>query len=244
MNTPTISKKKTNTLSQKNGGKMIPPLENGDRLTRTEFERRYKAMPNVKAELIEGVVYMSSPVRVTHHAKPHSRIMGWLFNYCVESKAVDFADNATVRLDLDNEPQPDAVLFIKEEFGGNSYVSEDDYLEGSPELVVEIASSTASYDTTEKKKIYRRNSVKEYIIWRVDDKEIDWFALNEDEYVSLKPDKNGVVESRFFGGLRLNIEAILKDDLAKVLTDLQKGLKSKKHKDFLKKLSEKTDSAK
>jgi Uma2 family endonuclease len=237
MNRQTISRKKADKLSDGNGKKTIPPLENGDRLTRAEFERRYEAMPNIKAELIEGVVYMSSPVRVTHHAKPHSRIMGWLFNYCVETEGVDFADNATVRLDLDNEPQPDAVLYIKEEFGGNSYIAADDYLVGSPELVVEIASSTASYDTTEKKKIYRRNGVKEYIIWRVDDKEIDWFALEEGEYVSLEKDKNGVIESRFFGGLRLNVESILKDDLAKVLTDLQKGLKSKRHKDFVNSLT-------
>lgn len=161
MNTQTISKDKTKRISQSNGKRKIPLLENGDRLTRAEFERRYEAMPNVKAELIEGVVYMSSPVRITHHAKPHSRIMGWLFNYCVATNVVDFGDNATVRLDFDNEPQPDAVLYVKEEFGGNSYISADDYLEGSPELVVEIASSTASYDTTEKKTIYRRNGVKE-----------------------------------------------------------------------------------
>ena len=220
-----------------NGRFAIPPLENGDRLTRAEFERRYKAMPEkVKAELIEGVVYMASPVRITHHAKPHSRIMWWLGSYLVYTEGVDFADNSTVRLDQDNQPQPDAVLYVKEEFGGNSYISLDDYLEGSPELVVEIASSTASYDTTEKKKIYRRNGVKEYIIWRVDDGEIDWFAWENGEYVLLEADKSGVIESRFFGGLRLNVKAILQDDLAKVLSDLQKGLQSKKHKNFIKNL--------
>ena len=233
----------TNVLSQTrsakfNGRLAIPPLENGDRLTRAEFERRYEAMPEkVKAELIEGVVYMASPVRITHHAKPHSRVMGWLFNYCVATKGVDFADNSTVRIDQDNQPQPDAVLFIKEEFGGNSYISLDDYLEGSPELVVEIASSTASYDTTEKKKIYRRNGVKEYIIWRVDDEAIDWFALENGEYVLLEADKNNIIESGFFTGLRLNVKAILQDDLAKVLSDLQKGLQTKKHTNFVKNLT-------
>ncbi len=237
MNTHTISKRKTLQESRNNGQKIIPPLENGDRLTRAEFERRYQAMPKkVKAELIEGVVYMASPVRITHHAKPHSRIMGWLFNYCVATEMVDFADNATVRLDFDNEPQPDAVLYIKEEFGGNSYISADDYMEGSPELIVEIASSTASYDTTEKKTIYRRNGVQEYIIWRVDDGKIDWFVWENGDYIELRMDKDGVIESRLFGGLHLNIKAMLKDDLAKVMSDLQKGLKSKKHKDFLKKM--------
>ncbi len=233
MNTQIVSERKV--TKNNNGNNRIPPLENGDRLTRDEFERRYLAMPEkVKAELIEGVVYMASPVRITHHAKPHSRIMGWLFNYVVSTKSVDFADNATVRLDFDNEPQPDAVLYIKEEFGGNSYISEDDYLEGSPELVVEIASSTVSYDTSEKKKIYRRNGVKEYIIWRVDNGEIDWFVWENGEYVRLEADQNGVIESRLFGGLRLNAKAILNDDLAQVLTDLQEGLASKKHEEFVK----------
>lgn len=237
MNTQTLSKRKTRTLAQNNGKEKIPRLENGDRLTRAEFERRYEAMPNVKAELIEGVVFMSSPVRVKKRGEPSARILWWLGTYVVVTKGINFADNSTVRLDLENEPQPDAILYVEEEFGGNSSISQDDYLEGSPELVVEIAASTASYDTTEKKKIYLRNGVKEYIIWCVDDEEIDWFALEEGEYSSLEKDREGVVESKFFGGLRLNVKAILSDDLAKVLEDLQKGLKSKKHKDFVKSLT-------
>lgn len=216
----------------------IPRLENGDRLTRAEFERRYLAMPEkVKAELIEGRVYMASPVRIAHHAKPHSRIMGWLFYYCAATSAVDFADNSTVRLDHDNEPQPDAVLFVKEEFGGNSFISDDDYLEGSPELVVEIASSSASYDTNEKKRVYQRNGVREYIIWRVDDKEIDWFVWNDGEYLKLEPDADSIVESRFFGGLRLNVKAMLDDDLKTVLADLATGLASDSHTELLTKFA-------
>ncbi len=60
----------------------LPPLENGDRLTRREFERRYRAMPQVKkAELIEGLVYLASPVRHRKHGQPHACIMGWLGVY-------------------------------------------------------------------------------------------------------------------------------------------------------------------
>src|SRR5215210_5938400 len=122
----------------------IPPLENGDRLTREEFHRRYEAMPeNIKAELINGVVYMSSPVRVKKHGKPHTRIVGWLFNYQVATPGVDITDNSTLRLEDDGEPQPDAVLWISEDNGGGAFVTDSDYLEGSPELVVEISSSTA-----------------------------------------------------------------------------------------------------
>lgn len=218
---------------EKTGSVPIPRLENGDHLSRAEFERRYLAMPEkVKAELIEGRVYMASPVRIAHHAKPQSRIMTWLGNYVAFTEVVDFADNSTVRLDQDNEPQPDAVLFIKEEFGGSSFISDDDYLEGSPELVVEIASSSASYDTSEKKRAYQRNGVREYIIWRVDDREIDWFVWNDGDYRRLESNAGSIIESRLFGGLRLNVRAMLDDDLKTVLSDLAVGLNSAAHADF------------
>jgi Uma2 family endonuclease len=112
----------------------IPPLENGDKLTRHEFERRYHAMPNLKkAELIEGVVYLASPVRAKKHGKPHASIMGWLVAYAAATPGVEALDNTTVRLDADNEPQPDAILRIEQ--GGQSRISEDDYVEGAPELL-------------------------------------------------------------------------------------------------------------
>src|SRR5437588_6466057 len=87
----------------------IPPLENGDRLTRAEFERRYEAMPDLKkAELIEGEVYVGSPVRYRQHGKPHGQIMTWIGTYSADTSGVGFGDNSSIRLDLDNEPQPDA----------------------------------------------------------------------------------------------------------------------------------------
>ncbi len=60
----------------------LPILESGDRLTRDEFERRYQAMPQLKkAELIEGIVYVASPLRYRRHGRPHSHIMAWLGVY-------------------------------------------------------------------------------------------------------------------------------------------------------------------
>src|SRR3954468_17865156 len=89
------------------------PLENGDRLSRDEFERRYEAMPGLKkAELIEGVVYMPSPVRIRRHARPHSHVITWMGIYEAATPGVIIGDNATARLDQDNEPQPDGLLMI------------------------------------------------------------------------------------------------------------------------------------
>ena len=210
-------------------------LENGDKLTRAEFERRYQAMPNVKkAELIEGKVYMASPVRAKRRGKPHARIMGWLVTYEAVTLGVEVLDNATVRLDADNEPQPDALLRI--EVGGQSQLSEDDYIEGAPELIVEIAASTASYDLHEKRNVYRRNGVQEYLVWRIYDNQFDWFRLKQGEYVRLAPDTDGIIRSQIFSGLWLDRVALLAGDLGQVLAVLQQGLSTPEHQEFVKKL--------
>jgi Uma2 family endonuclease len=211
----------------------IPPLESGDKLTRAEFERRYDAMPNLKkAELIEGVVYLASPLRIKSHGEPHALIMTWLGVYKAATLGVGFADNSTVRLDADNEPQPDALLRI--ENGGQSRISEDDYVEGAPELIVEIAASTASYDLHEKLKVYRRNQVQEYLVWRVYDNAFDWFKLDEGKYIQLEGDAEGIIRSQFFPGLWLDKSALLSGNLAKVLEVLQQGLNTVEHRNFLK----------
>lgn len=66
--------------SKQSSAPSIPPLESGDRLTRAEFERRYEAAPeHFKAELIEGVVYVASPVRIFHGNPQFNLILGWAF---------------------------------------------------------------------------------------------------------------------------------------------------------------------
>ncbi|MGF1989265.1 MAG: Uma2 family endonuclease [Nostoc sp. ZfuVER08] len=215
----------------------IPPLESGDRLTRQEFERRYTAMAHVKkAELIEGIVYVASPLRFNSHGKPHGDLIIWLGTYKVATPGVELGDNVTVRLDLDNEPQPDVVLLIDEKLGGQARISEDDYIEGAPELIAEVAASSAANDLHDKKKVYRRNGVKEYIVWRILENQLDWFCLENGEYISLKPDINNVIKSRLFPGLWLDVEALCKGEMAKVLGVLQQGLSSEEHTEFVQSL--------
>lgn len=215
----------------------IPPLEFGDHLTRHEFEQRYQTRPDIKkAELIEGVVYMPSPVRSKSHGEPHAQIIGWLAAYYAATPGVQLCDNATVRLDLDNEVQPDALLRLDPEAGGHSHISEDDYVEGAPELVVEVAASSVSYDLHEKRRVYRRTGVQEYVVWRVYDRQVDWFQLIQDEYAPLTPDESGVIRSQVFPGLRLAVPALLEGNLATVLAELQKGLGTAEHVAFVERL--------
>lgn len=216
----------------------IPPLESGDRLNRYEFERRYNTMPSLKkAELIEGVVYLPAALRFRSHAEPHGNLMGWLWTYKIFTPGVELGDNPTVRLDLDNEPQPDAVLLISENAGGQARLSEDDYVEGAPELVVEIAASSVAIDLHDKKRAYRRNGVQEYIVWQVCEQRLDWFYLQQGEYVSLAVDENNVIRSRVFSGLWLAAADLLAGNMARVVSVLQEGLASPEQAMFVEQLA-------
>ncbi|NEP13311.1 MAG: Uma2 family endonuclease [Symploca sp. SIO2C1] len=214
----------TQTITKPN--ELIPPLENGDKLTRLEFETRYERMPHLKkAELIEGVVYMGSPLRINQHGEPHADIIGWLSVYKALTPNLQLGDNCTVILDEENEPQPDALLRIKE--GGQSTISEKGYVKGAPELIVEIAASTVSIDLHDKQRAYRRNRVQEYLVWRVYDRKFDWFRLRSGKYIKLQPDEKGIIKSEIYPGLWLDVSALLSGNLAKVLEVLQQGIGSR-----------------
>ncbi len=196
-----------------------PPLESGMRLTSVEFERRYELYPEIRrAELIEGVVYVSSPMRHELHGKPSLLVGAWLGAYIAQMEdTVDGGEGSTVRLDPDNNVQPDAFLRRPE---GASRLTEDGYLAGPVELVVEVAASSVSADMGPKRNAYRRNGVLEYIVWQIYENKLDWFWLTPDgDYESLLPDDRGVIESRVFPGLRLLVPALLARDFAAVLAE-------------------------
>jgi Uma2 family endonuclease len=218
--------------------KLIPPLESGDRLNRYEFERRYNAMPHLrKAELIEGVVYVPAALHFRSHGQPHGNLIIWLGNYKVATPGIELGVEPTVRLDLDNEPQPDAVLLIEEHSLSQARLSEDDYIVGAPELVAEIAASSAAIDLGDKKRAYRRNGIKEYIVWQVFEQKLDWFYLQEGEYISLPINEDGVIQSQVFPGLWLAVNDLLSGNMGRVLAVLQEGLAAPEHTAFVQQLA-------
>jgi Uma2 family endonuclease len=222
----------------------VPPLETGDRLTRREFERRYDATSGLKkAELIAGRVYIPLPVRFRSHGQPHGQMVGWLGTYATFTPGVECSDSATVRLDEENEPQPDAMLFIEGPPGGSASISDDDYVEGAPELIVEVAGSSAAYDLHEKLDTYRRHGVREYVVWQVWDGRIDWFRLEAERYLPQPHDADGVIRSRVFPGLWLDVAAMLKGEMGRVLAVLQQGLSSPDHEAFVQRLSQENRQA-
>ena len=189
-------------------------------MTREEFHRRYLARPDIaKAELIDGVVYVPSPLRGDFHGRPHALVMFWLGYYAMLVPELECMDNATLLLDPPVEVQPDAMLWRAGP--GGPRLNADGFVEGTPHLIVEVAASSVSYDLHQKKEAYRRNGVNEYVVWRVLDKTIDWFRLVNGVYVLVQPDADGIVESEQFPGLRLHIPSMLAGDRTGMVSPLR-----------------------
>ena len=196
-------------------------------------------MPDVKkAELIEGEVHMPSPVSHSYHGGPHLDAAVWLGTYRASTPGIDAGDNSTVRLDLDSEPQPDGMLFTTPDHGGRVVIDDDGYLNGAPELIVEVSASRASIDLGKRLNVYLRNQVLEYVVWRVYDEAVDWFVLRAGAFAPLVPDPvDGFFKSEVFPGLWLAPDALVHRDLGTVLAALARGLASPEHAAFVAQLA-------
>ena len=237
MSTATIQRNKQASRIKSAARGSAPCLLNGDHLTVPEFERRYRAMPEVKkAELIEGIVVMSPPVSNTH-GEAHGTITYLLKRYTQATPGVSCGSNTSVRLDGKNEYQPDVLLRIESAQSARSRVAPDGLLDGGPEFLAEIAVSSAAYDLHEKKAVYHRCQVPEYFVWQVMDSQIHWFALEHGAYVELKPRADGVIRSRVFPGLWLDVRALVAGDEDKVSRTMERGIKSPEHTSFVKRLA-------
>jgi Uma2 family endonuclease len=212
-------------------------LHNGDHLTQAEFHRRYQAYPeDVKFELIGGIVYMASPVGMSHGTyQPKLSLV--LTVYKSGTPGVEVADNATTILGEKSEPQPDLMLRLLKECGGQSDYNEEDYLVGAPELIAEVAHSSKAIDMGRKRQDYLAAGVQEYIVLCIEEKELHWFHFPSRR--ELKPTREGVWKSKVFPGLWLDGPALLARDSARLLATAQQGLATPEHEAFARRLAEK-----
>jgi Uma2 family endonuclease len=216
----------------------IPPLQGGDHLTSVEFERRWDAMPNLKvAELLDGIVYLPQTGSHTNHAGPCARLISWTGFYTVETPGVDGGCHSTLRLDERNEPQPDVLLMIEPSSGGRTRIDDDDFVANAPDWIGEVTATSASYDLHVKLDVYRRHGVREYVVWRVFDREIDWFVLRGGQYERLPLSEDGLYRSEFFPGLWLDPQALIAEDLPKLQAIVQRGLATREHQQFVEQLA-------
>lgn len=201
----------------------IPPLRDGDHLTRDEFMRRWEAMPDLhRAELIDGVVHLPSPVSLTHSDLSHV-VSNWTGAYQIANPAVRANSNGTWHLPGHNVPQPDLALWIAEEHGGRVRVV-NDYPVGAPELIIEISKTTSARDRGSKLAMYRESGVSEYVTIHPKQRKIVWRQLVNGRYHELPADEDGWFRSRIFPGLWLDPEAPWKRDLAGLANAVRKGV--------------------
>jgi Uma2 family endonuclease len=212
----------------------VPLLANGDRMKQPEFHRRYEQCPEgVKYELVGGIVYMASPLRVPHAF--YAEELGFLLGlYRRATPGVELAPDATTILGEESEPQPDLSLRIVAECGGRSRVNEKEYLEGPPELIAEIAYSSRAIDLHQKKDDYRRAGVLEYVVFSVEDEQLFWFDFASG--ATLAANRKGVYRSNVFPGLWVHGAALAARDSAQLQQVAQQGINSAVHRAFVRRL--------
>lgn len=223
--------------SSKTIDKTIPPLENGDHLDQKTFHARYEAMPEgTRAELIGGIVFMPSPLKPPH-GRMHLRLSHWLLSYEEATPGVEGYDNTTAILGDDSEPQPDAYLIIAPEKGGQMRMNEEEYLEGAPELVAEIALNSESIDLHRKRDEYERARVREYLVIALRQNHVYWFIARNGRFEEVPLGGDGIYRSEVFPGLWLDPAALLRLDGPRLREVLQQGLASPEHAAFVARLA-------
>jgi Uma2 family endonuclease len=215
----------------------LPPLTSGDRLNQRTFHARYEVMPeNFRAELVGGVVYVSSPV-TNWHAVYHAQVVTWLGYYAARTPGVEAADNGTVILDDENEPQPDGILRIVEQSGGSSRIDARGYVIGPPELHVEVAYTSEAIDLHDKREHYARTGVREYLVVLIQEQKLRGFRLRGNRFADVKIPNDGIWKSTLFEGLWLPVRAMFDRDMSKVIDTLNAGLATPGHGEFASRLA-------
>lgn len=217
------------------GRKPSPELHNGDRMKQPEFHAIYEQMPEgFKAELVNGTVFVSMPLR-SPHAKDHSRLAAVLEAYAAYTPGVEVLLDATTILGNDDEVQPDLLLRVVPDRGGKPRDTYDQYVEGPPELICEIAHSSRAIDLNLKRTRYERTGVLEYIVFCINPREVRWFDFAGK--TTLQHDNNGVFRSNVFPGLWICNQALLDRNYQKVMAVLNQGLKTADHETFCSRLA-------
>jgi len=214
---------------------LLPPLVAGQQLDQPTFHERYEAMPDgTRAELVGGRVYMPSPVGL-EHSEYDDDVALWCGLYKKATKGLRSGKNATVILGRFGETQPDGHLRIPQALGGQTRI-ERGYIVGAPELVIEVARASRSYDLNEKKAEYAEAGVLEYIVVELEPDRVHWFVLRDGQFEELPADADGIHRSLIFPGLWLDGDALLAEDMDRVVEVLEQGLATPAHAAFAAKL--------
>jgi Uma2 family endonuclease len=214
----------------------LPPLIEGQRLDQPTFHARYAAMPSeTRAELINGVVCMASPLFVPH-SRAQVAALVWLSYYAETTPGVEALDNASTILGPRGEAQPDLQLRVLPEHGGRTQ-PDPKVVRGAPELVVEVAHSSRYKDFGPKFEDYEHAYVLEYAVVALEPDEVVWHVLQDGRLTSVLPDADGLYRSRVFPGLWLDPQALLAGDTRRLREVVDLGVATPEHAAFVAQLA-------
>jgi len=216
----------------------LPPLESGDHLTAADFDRIYEQRHDLRADLIEGVVYVKPLTRAEAHGRPHGQLAGWAGAFTDAVASADLLINPTLHFAGDNRVQPDVVMACDLDRDEASRLTPDGFLVAPVELIAEVAVSWASIEFHDKFELNRRSGVREYLVWAVDDRELHWFWLRGGRFEPLPLD-GGILKSQVLPGLWLDADALVRNDKRRIRDILQSGLASPEHAAFVQSLQAK-----
>jgi len=217
-------------------GIAVRPLQGGERMRRNEFERRFDATPGLKrAELVEGTVWIPPQMGEVRYGSARMALIGLIGSYCAATPGVSGGAHGHIRLDAVNMPQPDVSVHLGKAYGGQSRIDADGYLEGAPEFVADVVRQRAEWPTGRVEAL-RRNGVREFAVWRVDDCLIDWFVVRDGKQERLEMGADGVYRSRVLPGLWVDPVALLTDERARAMAVMRQGIASPEQGEFIERL--------
>jgi Uma2 family endonuclease len=213
----------------------LPLLANGDHMDQATFHTLYEKTPEgFRAELIGGIVFVASPT-----GRPHMRwgyfVGGWLFVYEGLTPGVEGLNSGTVILGPEDEPEPDHSLRIPPELGGRTR-DFGEFVQGAPELLVEVASSSAAIDLHRKKQRYQDAGADEYLVLVLHTEQARWFSLQNGAYVELPTGADGIIRSQRFPGLWLDPAALFARDRQRIEEVVRLGCSTQEHAEFVQQL--------
>jgi Uma2 family endonuclease len=128
-------------------------------------------------EIIDGVAYNMTPAPVVKHQRIVSKLDRKLGEQAEEKGCTLFIAPTDVVFDEHNVVQPDVLVVCD-----RAKITEKN-IRGAPDLVIEVLSpSTSVKDRREKKLLYERFGVREYILIHPEDELVERFFLEGGAY--------------------------------------------------------------
>ncbi len=210
-------------------------LSEGMPLSRAEFDQLGECRG---LERLNGRLCLP-PAAFRHrdHGQPHAILAFWATSYIASTSGIEISVASTVKMDADNDPEPDLSLFRTKSFGGRVILDPEGYLVGAPELAAEVSASTTYKDLTVKYKLYQKHGVNEYIVWNTEVGKFDWFELHDGRYQLRPTPEDGIYRSSVFPGLWLDYQSLQAFDYQGVLATLQSGFATPEHAKFVQQLA-------